>query len=53
MFAEGCGVEKSDIEAVKWWRKAADQGIAQAHYNLGGLFENGRGVAQSDEEAVK
>jgi len=35
MFAEGSGVEKSDIEAVKWWRKAADQGHAQAQSSLG------------------
>jgi TPR repeat protein len=37
------GLEKSDKEAVKWYRKAAGQGHANAQYNLGWMYETGRG----------
>ena len=33
-------------EALKWYRKAAEQGIAQAQSNLGVMYENGKGVLQ-------
>jgi hypothetical protein len=45
-------VAQSDEEAARWSRKAADQGHAQAQYNLGSMFYEGRGVAQSDVEAA-
>jgi hypothetical protein len=35
MFAQGRGVAQSDVEAALWYRKAADQGLAQAQHNLG------------------
>ncbi|MDP4855337.1 MAG: SEL1-like repeat protein, partial [Schleiferiaceae bacterium] len=31
----------------------ADQGYAQAQYNLGIMYANGQGVPKSDKEAVK
>jgi TPR repeat protein len=55
-------------EAANWFRKAADQGLAAAQTNLGGLYAEGKGVqpdivlscmwftlaaAQGDEVAVK
>ena len=40
-------------EAVKWWRKAAEQGFAEAQYNLGQIYGRGEGVAQDYAEAVK
>jgi uncharacterized protein len=36
-----------------WYRKAADQGIANAQYNLGVFYANGHGVPQDYVEAVK
>ena len=30
MYMEGCGVAKDDSEAVKWYRKAAEQGDEDA-----------------------
>ena len=39
--------------AIAGWRDAADQGLAMAQYNLGVMFENGCGVAQSDGEAAE
>ena len=53
MYGEGVGVEKNDIEAVKWYRLAAEQGNASAQNNLGVLYDNGVGVAENDAEAVK
>jgi TPR repeat protein len=36
---------------VKWFRKAAEQGIAEAQYNLGSMYGNGQGVAQDYKSA--
>ena len=38
-----------DIDAL---RKVAEQGDAEAQYNLGIMYANGRGVTQDDKEAV-
>src|SRR5437667_25640 len=46
-------VEKDLVEAVKWYRKAAEQNIASAQYNLGICYSDGQGVAKDDVEAVK
>ncbi len=49
----GQGVTKDEAEAVKWVRKAADQGHADAQLLLGGMYANGRGVTKDEAEAVK
>ena len=36
-----------------WYRKAADQGIAEAQFNLGVMYRDGQGVTQDYAEAVK
>jgi TPR repeat protein len=41
------------VQAVEWFRKAADQGHARAQGNLGWMYERGRGVAQDDVQAVE
>lgn len=46
-------VEQSDEEAVRWFRKAVEQGYAPAQDALGDCYSNGDGVKQSFEEAVK
>jgi TPR repeat protein len=38
---------------VKWYRKAAEQGNADAQNRLGLMYDEGRGVPQNDSEAVK
>ena len=53
MYDEGRGVPENDAEAVKWYRRAADQGVAYAQYNLGLMYLKGRGVPKNDAEAVK
>ena len=44
---------KDEREAVKWYRKAADGGNADAMPNLGYMYEQGRGVPRDEAEAVK
>ena len=35
-----------------WYRKAAEQGYANAQYNLGVMYDNGEGVPQDYQEAM-
>ena len=51
-YDTGEGAEKSDKEAVRWYRQAADQGDAAAQFCLGFAYKYGEGVEPSDEEAV-
>jgi TPR repeat protein len=53
MYLEGRGEMQSYSEAAKWFRKAADQGIARAQYNLGVTYAYGKGVQQSDSAAAQ
>ena len=53
MYDFGEGVPENDAEAVKWYRKAADQGHAQAQSNLGVMYVKGEGVPENDAEAFK
>ena len=39
--------------ALREWRPLAEQGNAYAQGNLGFMYKNGRGIAQSDTAAVK
>ncbi len=52
-YYRGDGVGQSYEEAVKWFRKAADQGNATAQYALGNAYRDGNGVPQDEEEAKK
>jgi uncharacterized protein len=36
-FASGEGMTRNSVEAVKWFRRAAEQGDAEAQFNLGNL----------------
>jgi TPR repeat protein len=46
-------VEPDDEDALKWLRKAAEQGHAKAQRELGRWYASGRGVRASFEEAEK
>jgi TPR repeat protein len=46
MYEYGQGVPQDYAEAVKWFRKAADQGYASALSNLGRMYTWRRGVPQ-------
>jgi uncharacterized protein len=53
MYRKGKLVPQNYVEAVKWYRLAADQGDAHAQFNLCASYTAGRGVPQDDAEAVK
>ena len=40
-------------EAVTWYRRAAEQKLAAAQFNLGRMYAAGKGTRQSDIEAYK
>jgi TPR repeat protein len=42
----------TDRDGVAWLRKAAEQGNADAQFDLGVMYDNGQGVPQDDKEAV-
>ena len=52
MYANGRGVRQDDAQAVQWYRKAAEQGYAQAQFNLGNMYVDGRGARQDYAQAV-
>jgi uncharacterized protein len=53
MYDNGTGVLQDYKTAVKWYRLAAEQGIASAQSNLGVMYTNGQGVPQDYKTAVK
>jgi len=44
---------KDNTDAAKWFRKAAEQGLAKAQFNLGVSYQNGTGVPKDYNEAAK
>src|SRR5262245_18425788 len=46
IYAEGKQVKLDYRQAANWYRKAAEQGLAKAQYDLGVLLEIGQGVAR-------
>jgi len=53
MYNNGQGVTQDYVQAAKWYRKAAEQGLADAQHNLGHMYSNGYGVTQVYAEALK
>jgi TPR repeat protein len=68
MYDTGAGIPEDDTEAVKWYRKAAEQGYGEAvkwfhdaalrgdavaQYTIGVMYAEGNDPAQSHAEAVK
>lgn len=51
MYAYGEGTGQDDVQAVKWFTRAANQGSVQAQYNLGIMYEQGFGVEKNLDEA--
>ena len=51
MYGNGKGVPEDDAEAVKWYRRAAEQGHALAQSRMGFMYALGEGVPLDDVEA--
>jgi TPR repeat protein len=53
MYEKGEGVTQNSFEAVKWYRKAAEQNDAAAQNNLGRVNYFGLGVPKDNIEAMQ
>jgi len=53
MYYEGRGVPQAEAEAVKWYQRAALQGLPAAQHMLALSYEYGTGVVRNDAEALK
>jgi len=47
MFSAGDGVPKNDVQAAKWFLKAAEEGLSEAQFNIGQSYLHGTGVAKN------
>ena len=47
------GFTQDYVQAEKWYRRAAEQGDVDSQWNLGVMYDIGRGVVHNDKEAVK
>lgn len=52
-YSMGDGVSKDDVEAHKWFLKAAKAGSAFSQYVTGNNYFNGIGVEENPNEAIK
>ncbi len=51
---DGVGGDRSQVQAVRWFRQAAERGLTDSQYNLGRIYEQGAdGVAANAGEAYK
>jgi len=50
-YAEGRGLPPNLEEAMHWFERAANHGLAPAQYRLGSLYEKGQGVKKDLEAA--
>ncbi len=53
MYDKGRGVPQDYKQAVKWYRLSAEQGNADAQFNLGQMYRRAEGVSQDYKEAIK
>jgi hypothetical protein len=51
MYLHGECVGKDEAEAVKWFEKAAGQGLAGSAMTLGMMYEQGQGVEKDPARA--
>lgn len=52
LYHEGAGLPKDDAEAMRWFRKAADQSYARAQDSIGEMYGAGWGVPRDAKEAI-
>ena len=49
----GQGLEQNDSLAFRWYRKAAERGLAEAQYQLAAMYRIGKGTRRSSYQAVR
>jgi len=47
------GVDINDLISVEWYRRAAEQGHADAQYNLGWMYANGQVINKNESTGVE
>ena len=47
MYDQGKGVRQDYVQAMHWYRKAAEQGDVEAQNNLGVMYAFGKGVRKN------
>lgn len=52
IYAHGTGVPKDAVEAVQWYRKAADGEEATGQFLLGDAYAKGEGLQKDEKEAL-
>ena len=52
MYHHGEGVKQELKRAAVWYRKAAEQGFADAQHSLGVMYLGGEGVQQDFKQAA-
>jgi uncharacterized protein len=50
---EGYGIQQDQEQAAYWYELAAQQGHAEAQYNLARLYATGQGVPRDQEQALR
>lgn len=45
--------DENYMEALHWYRLAAEQGDEQAQYNIGWMHEEGKGVEKNTQQVIK
>ena len=52
MYEFGKGTIQDYTQAVHWYKKAAEQGLAEAQTSLGWFYENGKGTDKDYTQAI-
>ena len=50
-YLEGKAVTRDEQQAARWYRRAAEQGLAAAQYRLGSMYEHGWGMPADRRQA--
>lgn len=53
VYQNGLGISKNTNEAIRWYKLAADQGLASAQNNLGQIYKNSASTDQDYSKAFK
>jgi uncharacterized protein len=53
IYRTGLGVRRDDVEAARWYEKAADQGLPDAQFRLAMLLLEGEGVPRDVDRAAQ
>ncbi|KAG0252454.1 hypothetical protein DFQ27_008071 [Actinomortierella ambigua] len=51
-YETGVGVDQNDVEAFKWYQRAAEHDSSHAQFKTGQFSKSGRGTPQNDANAV-